>query len=470
MEKKPVSKSVLRWWGVSSIGTQLIANMDNTFFSYFLTDIALFSVALAGSIMTISSVVGLVIGFFIGAIIGMVKPMRWGRLRSYLLVGPPLMLILYTMKYSVLGNSLFSAIVIIVVTILGGVASSLAYTADFALVQEIASTPEERIKLNSNRMVGSNLGRLITSYAVPTFVAFVKGMMTEQKAYFILALIFSILYFVTFFIHFKLSDGYEYQLGTAKQDENLKLKDIIEAFATNKYLLYIVVADLSSNVGSFVIPALNVYYYKYVAAGLKNVGLATHLMGSSIMGLVGAYVAGIVGKTKVEKRWILCCAYATVAGLLIFSYLVAMKNAILFFVLQCLMQCVVGFTQPLESDLYMDVAVYHEWKTGKNCTAFIMGLLSIPVKIAGVIKSISITAILAAAGYVAGMTANEQLMKGVCKGYIQAPLWAPLCGLVIMLFLFNLDSKKMDQMQHEVNERRKARAEASIEDDLSDMD
>lgn len=470
MEKKPASKAILRFWGVSSIGTQLIANMDNTFFTYFLTDIALFSVALSGRIMKLTSVISLIIGFFIGAIIGMVKPMRWGRLRSYLLIGPPFMLVLYTLKYSVLGNGPGAAAIIVAVSILGGVASSLAYTADFALVQEIASTPEERVKLNSNRMVGSNLGRLITSYVIPTFVAFVKGIMTEQKAYFILALVFSILYFVTFFIHFKLSDGYEYQSGASqKTDENLKLKDIVQAFLTNKYLLFIVVADLSSNVGSFVIPALNVYYYKYVAAGLKNVGLATHLMGSSIMGLVGAYVAGIIGKKKLEKRWILSVAYALVAGLLIVSYLISRKNAILFFILQCLMQGVVGFTQPLESDLYMDVAVYHEYKTGKNCTAFIMGLLSIPVKLAGVIKSFSITAILTAAGYVAGMTGNEVLIKGICKGYIQAPLICPLVGLVIMVFLFNLDSKKMGEMQEVVNERRRQNAEATIEDDLSDM-
>ncbi len=469
MDKKPASKTLLRFWGVSSIGTQLIANMDNTFFSYFLTDIALFPVALAGSIMTVSSVITLITGFFVGAFIGMVKPMKWGRLRSYLLVTPPLMILFFPIKYSVLGNNVGAAILIVAVTVIGGFASSLAYTADFALVQEIASTPEERVKLNSNRMVGSNAGRLITSYAIPTFVAFVTGMMTEQKAYFVLALIFAVLYFVTFYAHFKMSDGYEYQTGSAKQDENLKLKDIIQAFATNKYLFYIVFADLSSNVGSFLIPALNVYYYKYVAAELPNVGLAVHLCCSSIMGLVGAYVAGVVGKTKLGKRWILSIAYATIAGILIASYLVAMKNAIAFFVLQIIMQGIVGFTQPLESDLYMDVAVYHEWKTGKNCTAFIMGLLSIPVKLAGVVKSFSLTAILAAAGYVAGAAATPELLKGICKGYIQAPLWAPLLGLVIMLFLFNLNQDKMDQMQQEVNERRKAHAEAAIEEDLSDM-
>ena len=467
MEKKPTSKAALRWWGVSSIGVQLMNNMDSTFFTYFLTDVAMFPVALSGMIMTATSTIGLVLSIFVGAFIGMIKPMKWGRLRSYQLVLPPITLLFFALQYTSFGNGLSAAIFMIAVHLIGHFLSTVTYTADFAMVQEIAATPQDRMKLNSNRMVGSNIGRLVTSYAVPTFVAMVQGIVTEQRAYFILAILFSLVAMLLFFVHFKLGDGYENQFGGGvKADENLKIKDIINAFVTNKYLLVIILSDLSSNVGSFVIPALNVYYYKYVAPTMPNVGLATHLMCSSVMGLIGAYVAGKVGKKANKKKPILLTAYASVVGLLIVSYLVSMKNAYIFFVCQIIMQGVVGFTQPIESDIYMDVAVYHEWKTGKNCTAFIMGLLTIPLKISGVVKSFAITFLLTSVGYVAGMEATAEMMQGITKGYIQAPLIAPIIGIVVLGLFFNLNSKDVEKMQAEVNERRKQNLEESIESDL----
>ncbi len=87
MNKKPTPKSALHFWGVSQIGYQLMQNMDTTFFSYFLTDVALFSVTLSGTVLTATSVVDLIYSIIVGAVVGMLPPMKWGRLRSYHITG-----------------------------------------------------------------------------------------------------------------------------------------------------------------------------------------------------------------------------------------------------------------------------------------------------------------------------------------------------------------------------------------------
>ena len=468
MNKKPTPKSALHFWGVSQIGYQLMQNMDTTFFSYFLTDVALFSAGVAGTIMTMTSTIDMIYSFIVGAVVGMVPPMKWGRLRSYQLVLPPICIAFFTLQFTVISNGIGGAALIIIAYVITHACMQTAYTADFAMVQEIAATPGDRVKLNANRMVGSNLGRLICSYAVPTFVAAVQSIISETYAYMILACLWAVILTIGYWIHFRMGRGYENQEagGVVKKNDNLKLRDIWQALTHNRYLVMILFSDLSSNVGSFVIPALNVYYYQYVAATIPNAGLATHLLLTSLFGLIGAWLAGVVGKRVRNKRATLIVAYASVIAFLLISRIFALTNGYLFMVFQCLMQMVVGFTQPLEGDLYMDVAVYHEWKTGKNCTALIMGLLNIPVKVSQVIKSLVITGLLVSVGYVAGMATTPELSAGIANGYITAPLIAPAIGFVIMLFLFRLRYQDVDKMQAEVNARRAARSEKNIEDDI----
>ena len=469
MDKKPTSKTVLRFWGVSSIGIQLVQNMDTTFFAYFLTDVVKFSSPLAGTVLTLTSSIDLFFSIFVGAFIGMINPMKWGRLRSYQLILPPFVILFFTLQFTVIGSGTGAAFLMILFYVLAHICSTTAYTADFAMVAEIAATPQDRIKLNSNRMVGSNFGRLFTGYAVPTIVAFVRGFASEQIAYFYLAFAFSFLFAVTYFAHFKMGEGYENQGGNKKTDENLKLRDVLTAFAANKNLAAIVISDLSSTVGSFVIPALNVYYYKYIAVTMPNVTLPIHLLFSSLTGLAGAWLAGIAGKKVREKKKVLLVTYALMAVLIAVMRMFALTSAYLFFVFQISMQLVQGFTQPLESDLYMDVAVYHEWKTGKNCTAFIMGLLNIPVKVGQVIKNISIAMLLAAVNYAADMPATPELMQGIANGYIYTPLAAPLLGIVILGLVFSIKASEVPMMQKEVNERRRLRAQEVLEEELADL-
>ena len=106
MNKKPTPKSALHFWGVSQIGYQLMQNMDTTFFSYFLTDVALFSAGVAGTIMTMTSTIDMIYSFIVGAVVGMVPPMKWGRLRSYQLVLPPICIAFFTLQFTVISNGI----------------------------------------------------------------------------------------------------------------------------------------------------------------------------------------------------------------------------------------------------------------------------------------------------------------------------------------------------------------------------
>jgi GPH family glycoside/pentoside/hexuronide:cation symporter len=61
--------------------------------------------------------------------------------------------------------------------------------------------------------------------------------------------------------------------------------------------------------------------------------------------------------------------------------------------------------------LYADTVIYAQWKTGKNAAGWISGLQLFPLKIGFVVRGVAIPALLAAAGFVSGMTAEESTLS-----------------------------------------------------------
>ena len=72
----------LRLWGAADIGEGFISTVSNTYFSMFLTDIALLPLGLVSVVMMITSVFDFVVAPIAGALITMIKPGKWGSIRQ----------------------------------------------------------------------------------------------------------------------------------------------------------------------------------------------------------------------------------------------------------------------------------------------------------------------------------------------------------------------------------------------------
>src|SRR5699024_9576171 len=159
-----LSKMLKRFYGVGDCGFTLMSNIESYYFSFFLTNLAQFSLPMVTLITTISSTVDAALSWIYGAILNSIKPLKWGRYRSWLVVITWIELSLYALQFVKLGVEWFSIINIIVAPIASHVAWNFAYMAHVSILSVAGKTPEERYQLSSTRAVWANFSKVIFSY------------------------------------------------------------------------------------------------------------------------------------------------------------------------------------------------------------------------------------------------------------------------------------------------------------------
>ncbi len=106
--------------------------------------------------------------------------------------------------------------------------------------------------------------------------------------------------------------------------------------------------------------------------------------------------------------------------------------------------------------LYSDVSVYARWKTGEDASAFIMGLMTVALKLAIISRGTVIPFILDRAGFdpnVDPAAATMALKTGVVNAYLLVPgIFALVSGLILLLF-YKLTREKVLELQNEINQR-----------------
>lgn len=450
MEKKSSKKMLL--WGIGTAGEGFISSISGTYLAIFLTDVALVPVAVSGGIMLVTSIVGFVMATITGGIIASVKPMPWGRLRSWLLVAPPVAVLFFMLHFTAIPGNVFMTTVLVVLGYSVAVTAwNFAYAADVSLTNILGSTQEERNKFNSQRMMGSNVGRLMGNYLTPIIVAFLSTRMTEALSYPVLVFIAGMFFMGAELIQFALSKGKEeeYHRENNTDDETLKLKDIIETLRTNSQLLVTLCIDLTSNMAGIALPSLAVYYYKYVFEAPAFV--ATHMLCIGLSGLCGSTMVRLFGRKVKSYKKFLMTVYLCMSVCLFCTRFT--KAPVQFLIVNLFVHIMTGTTQPFEMNLYQDNVIYSEYLTGVNANSLIMGLCEFPVKIAGILKSVLLTAVLLSSGFVAGQTPTPELKQALANAYSLIPAAIPIMGFLLLKFAYKLTPEKMEEAKKAIEAR-----------------
>ncbi|NLZ93627.1 MAG: hypothetical protein GX922_06410 [Firmicutes bacterium] len=438
-------------WGIANVGEGFISIISSTYMSIFLTDVAMLPLAMVSAVMLVTSVSDFILALSAGAIITGTKPMKWGKLPSWLLVCPPITALFSVIQFiSFPDNPLLSSIIISLGFIIAKAGWNLSYTANLSLINVMASTPEERSNLNSQRMVGSNLGRLTGNYLTPLLVATLASTVAERTLYPLLMVVVGIFFILTNIAHFNMSKRFEAASDRKIKIDTLSFKDIFLTLTTNPQLLITVLIDLTSNMAGLTLPALSVYYYRYVAEAPLMV--PTHMLLTGLAGLCGALLVRAFGKYVKDFKRVLCYVYLAIAAVL-FSTRFFGYNTYAFMAANVFMHLLSGATQPFEMGLYMDNVTYVKWKTGKNANSLIVGLSSIPVKFAGIFRGVLIPFALASAGYVAGADPTPALKQAIINTFSTIPVLIPLLGFIVLRFFYKLSTEKVEQMKLEIEQR-----------------
>lgn len=460
-QKKGLSKALKLFYGVGDCGFTLMSNIESYYFNFFLTNLAQFSLPMVTLITTISSTVDAVLSWIYGAILNSIKPMKWGRYRSWLIVIPWLVPFLYAFQFIKLGDGWVAAIVIIIAAIASHVAWNFAYVANVSMISVAGKTPEERSQLSSTRAAWANFSKVIFSYVGPGLAAVLAGVIGEVNQYGAAAFVLGCIMAVLYYVHFRMFDGYEEvqtdQIAKAKAEKKAAKDktggmDLIRALLQNPPLIALLIADLAKFMFNFVLMGVATYYFTYVAgdSGL----LPTYILVTNIFCVIGAYLSKTLSN-KFTTRNTTIGVMAIQAVLLIVSYLFY-NNVNLVIVLMSVAMFGYGITYACTPALYGDTIVYSEWKTGKNAAGWISGLQNVPLKVSIMTRGIIINACLAMGGWVSGseiVEASKELKNAISMGFMVIPAIALIVAVVALIFGFKLTKDKVNKYAAEIAAR-----------------
>ena len=183
--------------------------------------------------------------------------------------------------------------------------------------------------------------------------------------------------------------------------------------------------------------------------------LPTYILLGSITMTLGSHFAGQISKTLSTRNATIFGLFGLAASLILCKF-VAM-NITMFFIVVLLARMFLGVLGAVMVGLYSDVSVYAQWKTGEDASPFVMGLMTVSLKLAVISRGIVIPAALAAVGFtpdVAPEAATLALKTAVINAFLLIPgIFALISGL-IMAVGYKLTREKVVQYQTEINQRK----------------
>lgn len=450
MEKK-LKKSIINLYGVPSFGFQLFVNMEVFYFAAFLTDYAKIPIALAGTILMIISIFDIIWVPTAGIILEK-SNMKWGRYRSWLLVGPPFAALFFILQFSKIGSTTINAIIITVGFIVSHLIWNIFYAAHVAMNSSMTSVREERISMASNRGMFNALGAIAFSLiSLPLILTLGKG--NPAVGYTYTVIITGIVMIAGYYLFFFMTKDYAnagITIQSGKLVEKMSIGEMLKQIAVNPPLIGLLLAEIGRYLGRFIIFGLAFYYFKYVVNNLAV--LTIFFTGLNVVCFFGAAITNPLAKKIGERNTYILSISIFVVGLFVVWALP--MNYVSFMVLMFVSY--IGYAMPdaLGVAMYSATVDYGEWKTGKNARGFIMSLINFPIKTAIFLRSVIITSVLVGAGYVANMKPTVELLKGIKNGIALVPAIIMVIGLLFIVLLYKITPNNLKEMQKEIEQRK----------------
>ena len=449
-QSKGLKKSVINLYGLPSFGFQLFVNMEVFFFAAFLTDYAKIPVAMAGTVLMVTSIFDIIWVPTAGVILEK-SSMRWGRYRSWLLIGPPVASLFFLMQFTKIGDPTMNAILISIGFIISHLIWNIFYAGHIAMNNSMTTVREDRISMASNRGMFNALGAIGFSMVGAKSIQMLGG--GNQALGCTLTVAASgVVMVLCYWALFSITKDYAYHPkanAAAESRDKMGVGEMLKQIVVNPPLIGLMLAELGRYLGRFVIFGMAFYYFKYVVNNLAVI--AVFFTGLNVVCFFGAMATAPLAKKFGERNVYILSLSLFIAGL-IAVWLLPM-NYVSFMVVMFLAYLGYGMPDALGVAMYSATVDYGEWKTGKNARGFIMSLISFPIKTAIFVRSVVITSVLVSAGYVADMAATPELISGIKNGIALVPALFIGAGLLFILVLYRITPEKQKQMQEEIAAR-----------------
>ncbi len=477
--RKPLSKSLKVFYGVGDFGFSLMSNVETYYFVFFLTNFALFDTATAAIVSGIGSAVDAILGWMYGGFINSLKPMKWGRYRSWLLVIPWCVPILYAFEFTVLSeNTIIAAALIIFFNVTSHAAWDFPYVANISMISMAAKTPEDRARMSSTRGVWSNASKIFFGYIMTGLLPIGAMLLGEANQYAFSAFVLGACFAILYFVHFRMFKGYEKEytkeeLANYKRKEGADqgrttFRDLGRALITNPPLIFLILSDIAKWVFNFMCAGVATYYFTYVVfePGL----LATYIFISNVLCVVGSYLSAPFVRLFRSTRNTSIAAYIFMGAMMLVAYF-TYWDAWTVIIFMSLAQFGYGFTYACSTAMYADTVVYNEWKNRTNAAGWINGLQLFPLKIGFVARGILIPVVLAMVGFTSAeamapflesgavLTAEYvAFQQGIGVPFMIIPAALVFVAAILLLAGYKITPSKLKAYQQEIEARKLSEA------------
>ncbi len=434
-------------YGVGDFANNMMYTPVNSFFTYFLTNVAGLGAGVAGTILLVSRLMDGVSDLIVGSAMEKLHS-RFGKARPWLLwwcipFAVSLVLMFSAPDFGTTGKIIYAFLTY-------NLPLTTVYTAINQPFGSLASlmtkNQVERGYLNISKMVFAFGGGMVVSAATLPLVNFFGGDSSAwQKTFLIYGVVAIILFLVVFFSTREAVTEEKEQSGRV---ENVSILKSLLSLLKNKYWIQLLgIFFLNSTVNAFI--GVNVYYGQYIMNDTNLVGTLSIFQNIASF---AAFAACIVIIRKVGKQKI------AIAGVTIsfFGYLMVNLNPTSYAVLYAAAVVKGVGNAALSGVMYgmlADTVEYNDWKSGIRAEGLVFSANSIGQKVGSGIGSAVLGWVLAGFGFVSGSaTQPASALNGIRTIFLYVPLVVFAIMFVILLF-YRLD-KEYDGIIRDLNARK----------------
>ena len=465
-----LGKRALNFYGISDFAFAFVANIENFFWMYYLTNVAQYPLVGLGLANSIAYAADSFCQPIYAGLISALKPMRWGKNSSYMIVYSPLVMITFILCYTKIGGDTIGLFIVGFAMWATNGTRTMTWTSNLNMMNVLSlGNRDNRVMLASRRATWSAASGLIYSYGVLNLINYLEQNLPPTISYAIMAGLTTGLYMIAnCFSALWANKGYEYTGEAAKEEGKkemnvISLPDLVKSVLQNPPLLTILTGAIISSCFTSASATGTTYNFRYI---FDYSWYPIQTLTGSIIGTFGSFFAGWAGKTFGTRNSVLMAQLGGIICNITIALFFAYDNPLMCIVIMGIARVFTSFSGANMQALYGDCVTYARWKFGKDTSAMVIGSQTIPVKLGLTLRGVTVPLILSLTNFTPDPNMNQtNAPMELKRGIVIMTRWLPACGsfiyMCILFFGFRmLNDERMEQMQKEIDEREAAAKEA----------
>lgn len=329
-----------------------------------------------------------------------------------------------------------------------------------SMMSVITNDGSERAQLSTWRSIGSMIGNILPMVLLPFIVYDAEDNLIGGNV-FIAAIVMGVIGLACFIFMLK-TTTIRVNESSIKINEPTQKFNVFKAmknFMKNRAAVGATIAAMAMFIGMQSSSTATAVLFQSYFKNARVSGIVM-LLGYLPMFLFMPFIKKIVDKWGKKEGCVVGAGVSAVGGILLFNPLITPNTTgIVFYVLaQVFFGVGLGFYTCVSWALMADAIDYNEWKNGAKEEGTVYSLHSFFRKLAQGVGPSLVVLIMAALGYNSELGASQPIEVATNMRWLVAGLYA-FSGIVMFLaitFIYNLDKKKVAQMNEELTARRAA--------------